>query len=350
MASKEYQFYTARDFALDEDFQNWVLHPDVRSKYFWEMWQREHPEKSATVNEAIVLVRSVQFRPYELSNDEKEKLWESVWDEMDEVETEVVQESISSRTINTWRKKWKYAAAAIFLGLIVMSALWLQKDHSSTKAISVSSHAGFGEVKKLILPDSSEVTLNANSEVVYAENDNVRQVWLKGEAYFHVKHTNDTKEFIVHTYDDLSVKVLGTRFNVNTVGKQISVVLQQGSIQMGITASGTNRETQLYLRPGEIVKYNKLTGDYSKSKVEASRIVSWASGRLVMDNYTLSDVRAFVQNVFDKELIIQDSDLLRNGISGSMPIVYNLDTMLVQFSKAFQIHFYRHRNEIRVKE
>jgi transmembrane sensor len=69
-----------------------------------------------------------------------------------------------------------------------------------------------------------------------------------------------------------------------------------------------------------------------------------------MEDYTLKDLHAFMQDVFNQELIINNSDLLKERISGSMPIVYNVDTMLVQFSKAFQLHFSKKNNKIWVQK
>lgn len=47
----------------------------------------------------------------------------------------------------------------------------------------------YGEQKRLILPDSSEVWLNAGSSILYPETfaKDKRQVILNGEAYFSVK-------------------------------------------------------------------------------------------------------------------------------------------------------------------
>ena len=115
--------YTVRDFALDENFQNWVLHPDVKNKFFWDAWIRKNPEKSKSIQKAIALVLSVQFQTYILSNNAKEQLWESVCDKIDEEETEVLSKLNSSHPINFWHNKWKYMAAAVFMGLIVMSAV-----------------------------------------------------------------------------------------------------------------------------------------------------------------------------------------------------------------------------------
>jgi ferric-dicitrate binding protein FerR (iron transport regulator) len=340
---KNYEFYTARDFAQDENFQEWILRPNLKNTAFWEAWIQEHPTSKAAITEAVSLVRSISFRSYKLTDSEKDKIWDGIWDKMNVEEDNATASPVISVRRASWRHIWKYAAV-VLIGIAVFS-VWQTIRNDSKKEISFNVEAGPGEVEKVVLPDSSEVTLNANSEVVYSENKRVREVWLKGEAYFHVKHTKDVKAFIVHTYNDVSVKVLGTRFNVNTFGKKISVVLEQGSIQLKISDSAKN-ETQLYLRPGEMLMYNKETGDYSKSKIDAKEINSWTSGKITMEDYSLEDAASFMQQVFDKKMVIKDSVLLANRISGSMPIVYNEDTMLVQFGKVFKVKFQKKDNEI----
>lgn len=337
---KNYELYTARDFAQDENFQEWILRPNLKNTAFWEAWIQEHLTSKAAITEAVSLVRSISFRSYKLTDSEKDKIWDGIWDKMNVEEDNATVLPIRRAA---WRHIWKYAAV-ILIGIAVFAVWQTTRDHSE-KAISFNVETRSGEVEKVVLPDSSEVTLNANSEVVYSENNKVREVWLKGEAYFHVKHTKDVKAFIVHTYNDVSVKVLGTRFNVNTFGKKISVVLEQGSVLLNISDSNKN-ETKLYLNPGEMLTYNKEMGDYSKSKVETEQYVSWTSGSLIMDHYTLNDARVFMLSVFGKKMIINDSSLLKNSISGSMPIIYKTDTMLLQFEKAFQLHFRERGNEI----
>ncbi|MEO9022081.1 MAG: FecR domain-containing protein [Ginsengibacter sp.] len=348
MAPKEYQFYTVKDLALDESFQNWVLTPDVKNKYFWDAWLREHPEKEETVNKAIELVSSVQFRSYQLSNDEKEQLWDSLWDKMEHEETDDSMGVVPITRHRRWT--WKYAAA-VLIGIIATLGIWKGWNHSTSKTISFSSYTHYGESKSLILPDSSEVILNANSRIVYNEQNNKeREVWLEGEAFFHVRHTTDSKKFIVHSYDKLSVEVLGTRFNVNTRGKKIEIVLQQGSIKLDIDGDNGNGKTQLYLKPGEMIQYNKQDGDYTKTSVDAAFYNAWSRGRLAMNNYSLDDAAFFLKETFGEELVISDQNLLATKISGAMPIVYNIDTMLVQFGKAFNVHFSKKGDEIWVQK
>ena len=73
--------------------------------------------------------------------------------------------------------------------------------------------------------------LNAETELRYPVqfNGKERVVYLKGEAYFEVSK-NKEKPFLVQV-DDMSVKVYGTEFNVNTYNN-IETVLVTGSVSM----------------------------------------------------------------------------------------------------------------------
>ncbi len=340
---------------MDEDFQNWVLRPNVKNNFFWKKWIEEHPQKATVINEAITLVHSITYGSYSLSDEEKDRLLESVWDKIGVVEMEIPPEEIKqfnkTKRVN---KLWRYGyavAAAIFTSIIIISVLWLNVDRPSAGSSSFSSYTGYGEVKKIILPDSSEVILNANSRLIYSEKNNKeREVWMEGEAFFHVKHTHDNKKFIVRTFDKLSVEVLGTSFNVNSRGDEIAVVLQHGSIKLEIEEPSDNTKTQLYLKPGEMVSYSKKKGDYMKKEVDAGKFDAWANGILRMDNYSLEDAVSFIHQTFGKNVVINDNSLLTNKISGSMPIIYNLDTMIIQFGKVFNVHFHKKGDDIVIQK
>jgi len=343
LTPKDYRYYTARDFALDEEFQQWILHPGIKSNAFWESWITQHPEKKETIETAMTLIRTVRFRSYSLAEKDKGELWDAIWDKIgsDEMELETEWPGIKSK--KKWTTLSKYAAAVLLI-LVTTLALWKMTVHKTAIPRSFTVQTRAGEIKKVMLPDSSEVLMNANSRLVYHQKDaHAREVWLEGEAYFDVKHTVDQKAFLVHTYDNISIDVLGTRFNVNSFGKRISVVLQQGKIKLSIAEN--QGETQLYLKPGEVVNYNKESGNYAKSNTDTSQALSWTHGRLIMDHYSLNDVASFMKNIFDKNVIIQHKKLLQDSVSGSMPIVYNADTMLMQFSKVFEVQFKQHNKD-----
>jgi ferric-dicitrate binding protein FerR (iron transport regulator) len=332
----QYHLYTIRDFALDEYFQEWVLRPDVKNTWYWENWQKEHPEKKDIVAAAVRLVKSIHFRDYAMPPAEKEALWDNIWDS---IAAESERETTMPATVHR-HFPWKYAAAAVIL--LLAGALWFMRKQPAFTPVTASMATQTGQTKHFLLPDSSEVWLNAASKIQYTQKDlSAREVWLDGEAWFHVKHTTENSRFIVHTYDKLSVEVLGTQFNVNNVGDKIAVVLQEGSVKLNITELPGQTPTQLYLRPGEALHYNKTDGAYTKSKTDAEKAGAWTRGQLVMDDYTVADAIQFMQQVFDRHVTVKDKKTLQYSISGSMPISYNADTMLIQFEKAFNTRFFR---------
>ena len=88
-----------------------------------------------------------------------------------------------------------------------------------------------------------------------AFDDTIRQISLKGEAWFDVVHLSD-KPFIVKS-SNLTTRVLGTRFNVNDYpeDKQATAYLQTGIIEVSTTAC----PERLVLHPGEYFVYDKAT-------------------------------------------------------------------------------------------
>lgn len=346
---QQYHLYTARDFALDEYFQEWVLRPDVKNTYYWDTWLKLHPEKKEAVDTAIQLVRSVHFRDYQMTATQKEVLWDNIWDSIaaDDI---TASSPVPAPAASRFRIfSWKYAAAILLF--IVLGLLWLFMRTPPFHPLTASVATQAGQTKRLLLPDSSEVLLNASSRLLYTQKEPlVREVWLDGEAWFHVKHKKDNRSFVVHTYDHLSVEVLGTQFNVNNFGNKIAVVLQEGSIKLNIAEQQGQHITQLYLRPGEMLRYDKTDGEYSKSRIDAEKVIAWTRGQLIMDEYTVADAIQFMQQVFDRHVTVKDPKVLRYSVSGSMPIIYNADTMLMQFEKAFNVRFSKRDDTNHVRE
>jgi ferric-dicitrate binding protein FerR (iron transport regulator) len=99
--------------------------------------------------------------------------------------------------------------------------------------------------------------LNPSSEIAFQQafEDTVRQVRLKGEAWFNVTHHAD-KPFIVNT-QNLTTRVLGTRFCVDDYPKngQVAVYLQTGSVEINSADSSHSH----VLHPGEYLVYDKST-------------------------------------------------------------------------------------------
>ncbi|PUZ25681.1 hypothetical protein DCC81_15540 [Chitinophaga parva] len=349
MAIKDYAVYTAQELALDERFQQWVLHPEAAGA-FWVNWCAAHPEKAADVALAAAMVRSIGFKPYALAPEEKDQLWDTLWEHMGEEEHHPVINTTTTFAPAWYRQARKYAAA-IVLGVAAAAGWMLLQPRRSVGSQTLALHTLYGETKTCYLPDSTAVTLNANTRLLYTATDTGRrEVWLDGEAYFKVKHEQGQRPFSVHTYDKVSVAVLGTAFNVNSIGKQVRVVLEEGSVRLHIGDAYTEKEQTLNLRPGEMLTYEKANGQFTRTAIVTTPYMAWKKGRLEMDNYTLADAAQFMQQVFGQHLVITDHNLLQRHISGSMPIVYNADTMLLQLGRVFKVRAYRNGDNVWISQ
>ncbi|WP_276374638.1 hypothetical protein [Chryseolinea sp. H1M3-3] len=74
-ASPDYSNHLVNDFILDESFQQWVLHPDKPTDFFWEQWLRAHPHKAEMVNEAKHVIENLKFPLYRLDEKDADELW-----------------------------------------------------------------------------------------------------------------------------------------------------------------------------------------------------------------------------------------------------------------------------------
>jgi len=128
-------------------------------------------------------------------------------------------------------KKFIRVAAAVAL-LIMGSYFYLN-------TLNENVTTQYAENKEVVLPDASEIILNADSEISYSEKkwDKERNVTLEGEAFFKVAKG---KRFTVST-DDGVVAVLGTQFNVENRKGFFEVTCFEGLVSVTFN----NIETKL---------------------------------------------------------------------------------------------------------
>lgn len=146
----------------------------------------------------------------------------------------------------------KVAAVAAFLVVGLSFYLNTLDERVSTR---------YAENKEVMLPDNSEVILNADSELSFSEKDwsEQRNVKLHGEAFFKVAKG---KRFTVAT-DVGTVAVLGTQFNVEQREGFFEVSCFEGLVS--VTFQG--KETQLpagssfVVIDGQVINSNTTDGN-----------------------------------------------------------------------------------------
>jgi transmembrane sensor len=179
--------------------------------------------------------------------------------------------------------------AAIIIPVVLLAGGYFYFN-GNTKNIEIATLNN--DQKQCTLPDGSSVRLNSGSKINYPSrfNDTIRLVTLEGEAYFTVR-PNKKKPFIVKT-KDLTLRVLGTEFNVSSYPSDSRSVatLDRGKVQVTINREEKGPAISSYiLKPNQQLAYNKSDQSVLINIVteEAS---GWKDGALVFQDATFNDI------------------------------------------------------------
>ena len=184
----------------------------------------------------------------------------------------------------------KYAAIiAVLFALSALMHYMGKKSESGGPLQYTSVFADYGQISKVILPDSTVVWLNSGSTLKYNNKFSVnnRDLELIGQAYLNV-HKNKSLPLFV-ACNKLKVKVLGTKFDVEAYpgDATIRVVLEEGSIEL----QQSGKEHHRYeLKPGEKAVYNLESQKLDVTKTEPSRYSNWKDGLLIFQDENMAEV------------------------------------------------------------
>lgn len=183
----------------------------------------------------------------------------------------------------------------------------------------------YGRRTRLRLSDGTCVHVNSGTRVVYPLSFGTgdRTVFIEGEAYFEVAKDSD-RPFIVKT-GNVSVRVLGTKFNVFAYhGENPNVVLVEGSVD--VSTSGAKRR----MKPGQKVEaLGDVLGEPEKVNVES--YISWTKNELVYDNEPLSSVFSRLETYYGISFDIR-CDISRMYVSGRLLLAENPADVLSSIS------------------
>lgn len=230
-----------------------------------------------------------------------EKSFEKIWDkiQLQELQSNIEQHTINQQpainTVNYFNRiqKWAYAVAA---ATVIFGGIWLfaptqKKGTTLAKLDANEVSTKYGSKTKLMLPDSTQVWLNAGSKLSYSNDygQTIREVKLEGEAYFDVTH-NANKPFIIHT-DKMDIKVLGTAFNVKCYPneKSMETSLIRGSIEVTLK----NRQSEkIILKPNEKLVLNTVDSFTEKKSFQKNNKINMEQKPVVAIAHVTYDEQA----------------------------------------------------------
>ena len=231
----------------------------------------------------------------------------------------------------------RWASAAILIALLVGGALYFRSTY--TRSIpnpeNKVAEVHYGKTSQLVLPDGSRVWLNAGSRLVYPGHFSPlrREVSLEGEAFFEVTH-NASVPFLVHA-GKLTVRVLGTRFNVKAYKEDadIETTLISGKVQVMIN---DDPDKKITLSPHEKLtvinppkqessrQYNPAAINELKYQVQVLPATTtnsftetaWLENKLVLSNEDFESVARLLERKYNIHVYFENSRLKQERISG----------------------------------
>lgn len=251
---------------------------------------------------------------------EKESILKEIWDDINiqadettEKSFETLQTTIQSTVPPVQKLPFIYKlsriAAVLLLPIISIGITY----YIMSKSVPVDNEIKLvecivpdGEIRTITLPDSSIVTINSGSILIYPQQFiSCRDVFLNGEAYFSVTR-DEAKPFVVKT-TDMDVEVLGTIFNISSYSdsENSATTLEKGKVS--IRFKNTGRESMILL-PEEQLIYNRNSGSIEKNTINIENTIAWTEGNLIIQSMSIDDVIKVIKRKYGMKVYLNSSN------------------------------------------
>ena len=241
-------------------------------------------------------------------------------------------------TVSSSYRRFLLPSAAASLGLLLVG--WLIYRQFFPPFLTYQTT--YGEIRQVTLPDRSVVDLNANSQLKLSTtfaDDPRREVWLTGEAYFHVESkqqpTTGRVPFVVHT-THLDVEVLGTAFNVKDRRGTTDVLLNSGRVLLKNRADSAQALT---MTPGDKASVSESQPLVLTRVPEPAVYTSWKEHELYFEDQSLAAIQRELADRYDVALRFGDPTLGQLRFTGSAPpdsLIILLKTIQNSFNLTLQ--------------
>jgi ferric-dicitrate binding protein FerR (iron transport regulator) len=289
------------------------------------MWKQQPKNRGSAINESTYVRHIMKYKDDFFADELHE----------DADLTEIV---IEERPGFFRRRRVTQFSILVFLMLGTVSFYFLTKRTGSGQIAgkSISSVATKnGNRTKIVLPDGSQVWLNAGSNLDYNNadfNKEIREVSLNGEAYFDVTK-NAEKPFIIHT-KKMDIKVIGTAFNVRSYNddKIAEASLITGTIEVMLK---DRKDQKIILKPNEKIT---VVNEEPKQEIKPEKVnfvksktvpipqivvkeikpdptyniigeIAWTQNKLYFDDETFEDIGHLIERWYGKKVIIANESL-----------------------------------------
>ncbi|HSI76471.1 MAG TPA: FecR domain-containing protein [Lunatimonas sp.] len=271
------------DFLEDPFFREMVL--EDKHAVFWQEWIKSNPDQKATYDLAVRVL-------LEINKDS------DAWDSSTKATLLTkINQSRFNKSPDARINRLPVLRLIVMVTVLIGGVLWWYTENYQSTSNTLTEHPldlewivksnPPGQKSKLMLPDGSNVTLNAASEISYSTDfaKGNREIHLQGEAYFEVA-SDSLLAFEVFA-GDLITRALGTSFNIKNYPEMSQrVQLTSGRVMV---SQSNDFQGAIHLNPGQEVvmtaNKNLKTQDFDISKATL-----WRDGVLHFNGATFQEV------------------------------------------------------------
>ncbi|MFH1766376.1 MAG: FecR domain-containing protein [Gemmatimonadota bacterium] len=194
------------------------------------------------------------------------------------------------------------AATVAFVALGLLGYGRWGPDRDDTQLAAAELMTGAGESTTVRMSDGSVIRLGPESRLQVMPDGSGRQVVLVGRAFFAVT-PDEKRPFSVHTPSG-SMRVLGTRFQVESNVEDMRLVVVEGSVVLATSGS------EVEVRTGEMTQVQSgRMGIVREAPGLAELSSEWMGQFLVFQRTPLTRVAKEIEEIYNVEVQILDVDL-----------------------------------------
>lgn len=216
--------------------------------------------------------------------------------------------------------KWRRLAIAACLIAAAIGTVFILRSGSVWNAARPLETAVYQSPRathqKLRLPDGSQVALGALSTISLNFSSEARYLVLEGgEAFFEV--ARDARRPFVVQAGPVTVRALGTSFNVRRADEQVMVAVSEGVVEVKRRRTA-HADSAVRVSAGEQVSVNSALTTPSVTVANPQAVTAWQRGRLEFVNEPLSSVVSTVNRYSSREIVVTDAELAATSYTGTV--------------------------------
>lgn len=281
-------------------------------------WIAAHPDHQKQFDH-IRLIWKESRKVKAVGNIDENAAWNRFKDRIQGTQTE----KAPVRKMN--RYSW-LRIAALFVIITGSALLYVLLQQKPVQVLTVQTAL---QPKADTLPDGSVVMLNKNSQISYPEKfGDSRKIALKGEAFFDVTPDPETP-FIIEV-NDVTIRVVGTSFNVRNENGVTEVIVETGVVQV------RRKNMVAELHPKEKITVSEMDSTLVKS-VEKDQLYNYYRTReFVCDNTPLWKLVSALNEAYDSNIVIGKASLRNLPLTVTFENE-SLETILDVIGETFEI-------------